>query len=74
VKALDEVSKTPPRYPAWMDTLGSDRRPGELRRLQSAMRPAAAATAGTSTVPKPKRASKAKSKPKSKKAAGKKRR
>jgi aryl-alcohol dehydrogenase-like predicted oxidoreductase len=74
VKALDEVSKTPARYPAWMDTLGSDRRPGELRRLQSAMRPAAAATAGTSTVPKPKRASKAKSKPKSKKAAGKKRR
>jgi aryl-alcohol dehydrogenase-like predicted oxidoreductase len=29
--ALDEVSKLPPEYPAWMDTLGSDRRPGERR-------------------------------------------
>ena len=30
-KALDEVSKPALEYPAWMDTLGSDRRPGEQR-------------------------------------------
>jgi aryl-alcohol dehydrogenase-like predicted oxidoreductase len=30
-QALDEVSKLPPEYPAWMDALGSDRRPGERR-------------------------------------------
>jgi len=30
-RALDEVSKLAPEYPAWMDTLGSDRRPGEQR-------------------------------------------
>lgn len=30
-KALDEVSKLTPEYPAWMDALGSDRRPGERR-------------------------------------------
>jgi len=29
--ALDEVSKIEPEYPAWMDSLGSDRRPGERR-------------------------------------------
>jgi aryl-alcohol dehydrogenase-like predicted oxidoreductase len=29
--ALDEVSRLPPEYPAWMDSLGSDRRPGERR-------------------------------------------
>ena len=29
--ALDMVSKLEPEYPAWMDTLGSDRRPGERR-------------------------------------------
>lgn len=29
--ALDEVSKLAPEYPAWMDVLGSDRRPGERR-------------------------------------------
>jgi aryl-alcohol dehydrogenase-like predicted oxidoreductase len=29
--ALDEVSKLAPEYPAWMDVLGSDRRPGESR-------------------------------------------
>lgn len=29
--ALDEVSKLPLEYPAWMDVLGSDRRPGERR-------------------------------------------
>ena len=31
MKALDEVSKLTPEYPAWMDSLGSDRRPGERR-------------------------------------------
>jgi aryl-alcohol dehydrogenase-like predicted oxidoreductase len=30
-KALDEVSRPAPEYPAWMDSLGSDRRPGERR-------------------------------------------
>jgi diketogulonate reductase-like aldo/keto reductase len=29
--ALDEVSKLTVEYPAWMDVLGSDRRPGERR-------------------------------------------
>jgi len=36
LRALDEASKFPPGYPWWMDTLGSDRRPGEVRRLQAA--------------------------------------
>ena len=31
VKALDEVSKLAAEYPAWMDVLGNDRRPGERR-------------------------------------------
>jgi aryl-alcohol dehydrogenase-like predicted oxidoreductase len=31
MKALDEVSRLTPEYPAWMDSLGSDRRPGERR-------------------------------------------
>jgi aryl-alcohol dehydrogenase-like predicted oxidoreductase len=31
MKALDDVSKLAPEYPAWMDSLGSDRRPGERR-------------------------------------------
>jgi len=31
VKALDEASKLAVEYPAWMDALGSDRRPGESR-------------------------------------------
>jgi aryl-alcohol dehydrogenase-like predicted oxidoreductase len=31
MKALDEVSRLPPVYPEWMDSLGSDRRPGESR-------------------------------------------
>src|SRR4051812_4434490 len=31
MKALDEVSKLTPEYPAWMDSLGSDRKPGERR-------------------------------------------
>lgn len=30
-RALDEVSKLAPEYPAWMETLGSDRRPAEKR-------------------------------------------
>ena len=30
-KALDEASKIAPTYPAWMDSLGSDRAPGERR-------------------------------------------
>ena len=29
--ALDEASRIAPEYPAWMDALGSDRRPGERR-------------------------------------------
>ena len=31
LKALDDVSKLTPEYPAWMDVLGSDRRPGKRR-------------------------------------------
>ena len=31
LRALDEVSQVAPEYPAWMDSLGSDRRPGERR-------------------------------------------
>ena len=31
MKALDEVSKLTPEYPAWMDSLGTDRKPGERR-------------------------------------------
>jgi aryl-alcohol dehydrogenase-like predicted oxidoreductase len=31
LKALDEASKLTVEYPAWMDALGSDRRPGERR-------------------------------------------
>jgi aryl-alcohol dehydrogenase-like predicted oxidoreductase len=31
MKALDEVSKLTPEYPEWMDSLGSDRKPGERR-------------------------------------------
>ncbi len=33
--ALDEVSRTPPSYPAWMDVFPSDRRPGEVRRYEA---------------------------------------
>jgi aryl-alcohol dehydrogenase-like predicted oxidoreductase len=29
--SLDEVSRQPPAYPDWMDSLGSDRKPGERR-------------------------------------------
>jgi len=32
LSALDEVSRLRPEYPAWMDVLPSDRRPGEERR------------------------------------------
>jgi aryl-alcohol dehydrogenase-like predicted oxidoreductase len=32
-KALDEASRLKPEYPAWMDALSSDRRPGEERRF-----------------------------------------
>jgi aryl-alcohol dehydrogenase-like predicted oxidoreductase len=31
LKALDEASRLAVEYPAWMDSLGSDRRPGESR-------------------------------------------
>jgi aryl-alcohol dehydrogenase-like predicted oxidoreductase len=31
LKALGEVSTLAPEYPAWMDSLGSDRKPGERR-------------------------------------------
>jgi aryl-alcohol dehydrogenase-like predicted oxidoreductase len=31
MKALDDASKLAIEYPAWMDVLGSDRRPGERR-------------------------------------------
>ena len=34
--ALDEASQLPLAYPAWMDSLGSDRHPGEVRRLERA--------------------------------------
>ncbi|HKB09386.1 MAG TPA: aldo/keto reductase [Vicinamibacterales bacterium] len=31
LEALDQVSRLAPTYPDWMDTLGSDRKPGERR-------------------------------------------
>jgi len=34
LKALDEASRLTPEYPAWMDVLPSDRRPGEERRFE----------------------------------------
>jgi len=34
LRALDEVSRPAPEYPAWMDVLPSDRRPGEERRFE----------------------------------------
>jgi aryl-alcohol dehydrogenase-like predicted oxidoreductase len=34
LRALDEVSRLPSEYPAWMDVLPSDRRPGEERRFE----------------------------------------
>lgn len=35
LQALDTVSRLPLHYPAWMDVLGSDRKPGEVRRLNT---------------------------------------
>jgi aryl-alcohol dehydrogenase-like predicted oxidoreductase len=32
--ALDEVSRLSPEYPAWMDVLPPDRKPGQERRLE----------------------------------------
>ncbi len=34
LKSLDEASRLEPEYPAWMDALPSDRRPGEERRFE----------------------------------------
>ncbi len=34
LRELDEASRLPLEYPAWMDVLPSDRRPGEVRRLE----------------------------------------
>jgi aryl-alcohol dehydrogenase-like predicted oxidoreductase len=34
LQSLDEVSRLAPEYPAWMDMLPSDRRPGEERRFE----------------------------------------
>ena len=34
LKALDDASRLAPEYPAWMDRLPSDRRPGEVRRYE----------------------------------------
>jgi len=34
LQALDEVSQLTPEYPAWMDVLPADRRPGEERRFK----------------------------------------
>ncbi len=39
LKVLDDVSRVPPAYPLWMDALGSDRRPGEVRRFDQATQP-----------------------------------
>jgi aryl-alcohol dehydrogenase-like predicted oxidoreductase len=41
LKTLEEVSRISPAYPLWMDTLGSDRRPGEVRRFEDATKPPA---------------------------------
>ena len=34
LQALDEASRIPPEYPAWMEMMPSDRRPGEERRFE----------------------------------------
>ena len=34
LRGLDEASRLPLEYPAWMEVLPSDRRPGEVRRLE----------------------------------------
>ncbi|MSR19895.1 MAG: aldo/keto reductase [Gemmatimonadetes bacterium] len=41
LEVLDDVSRVPPAYPLWMDALGSDRRPGEVRRFDQATQPPA---------------------------------
>ena len=38
VARLDEVSATPAPYPAWMLSLGDDRRPGTSRNLAARLR------------------------------------
>ncbi len=44
LRVLDEASRLPLEYPAWMDVMPSDRRPGEERRFERLeQRPAAAA-------------------------------
>jgi aryl-alcohol dehydrogenase-like predicted oxidoreductase len=50
LKALDEVSRIPPAYPHWMDLLGSDRRPGEIRRYDQATQAAAPKRDGVAAV------------------------
>jgi aryl-alcohol dehydrogenase-like predicted oxidoreductase len=42
--ALDEASRLTPEYPAWMDVLASDRRPGEERRFDRQQTPAESPT------------------------------
>ena len=37
--ALDEASRLTPEYPAWMESLASDRRPGEERRFERRSEP-----------------------------------
>jgi aryl-alcohol dehydrogenase-like predicted oxidoreductase len=44
LKALDDVSRIPAAYPLWMDALGSDRRPGEVRRYDQSTQAAAPQT------------------------------
>jgi hypothetical protein len=38
VAQLDEVSKIPVGYPAWMGSLGDDRQPGEMRDIAALTR------------------------------------
>jgi aryl-alcohol dehydrogenase-like predicted oxidoreductase len=52
LKALDEVSRIPPAYPHWMDMLGSDRRPGEVRRYDQATQAGAASKKDGAVVAK----------------------
>ena len=40
VARLDEVSRIPLGYPAWMGTLGDDRLPGEMRDIAALARSA----------------------------------
>ncbi|MGE0158538.1 MAG: aldo/keto reductase [Gemmatimonadales bacterium] len=50
-KALDDVSRIPPAYPMWMDLLGSDRRPGEVRRYDNSSGAQASANGGAGAKP-----------------------